>query len=261
MHPALRSWRDELSFRLVRFLAYLGGVAVLSSVSSHLFQSPKVMGAITPVHPPEWIDVERPFPAFALSIPEAADAPAKYAVRRHAGGGGRKDILALGEPDGAVPYLQVEIYRAGSEIVGFDDPKTEIIANARALEPIHVTPLGEPLPSKFGPLALVSFLASKGTQRSCLAFVRAYSDPRLQLSGWFCQGGAEFIEQSTLVCALDRLTLLAAGSEPKLGALFAQAELNRSFCGQRDPILAATPKYHLLWKALAKKPESRRSER
>jgi hypothetical protein len=84
-------------------------------------------------------------------------------------------------------------------------------------------------------LALVSFLASKGTQRSCLAFVRAYSDPRLQLSGWFCQGGAEFIEQSTLVCALDRLTLLAAGSEPKLGALFAQAELNRSFCGQRDP--------------------------
>ena len=84
MHPALRLWRDELSFRLVRFLAYLGGVAVLSSVSSHLFQSPKVMGAITPVHPPEWIDVERPFPAFALSIPEAADAPAKYAVRRHA---------------------------------------------------------------------------------------------------------------------------------------------------------------------------------
>jgi hypothetical protein len=53
MHPALRSWRDELSFRLVRFLAYLGGAAVLSTVASHLFQSPKVMGAITPVHPPE----------------------------------------------------------------------------------------------------------------------------------------------------------------------------------------------------------------
>jgi len=98
VHPALRSWRDELSSRLVRFLAYLGGAAVLSTVASHLFQSPKVIGAITPVHPTEWIDVERPFPAFALSIPEAADAPANYAVRRHAGGGGRKDILALGEP-------------------------------------------------------------------------------------------------------------------------------------------------------------------
>ncbi|HEY6381895.1 MAG TPA: hypothetical protein VIY07_08835 [Pseudolabrys sp.] len=51
------------------------------------------------------------------------------------------------------------------------------------------------------------------------------------------------------------------GSEPKLGALFAQAELNRSYGGQRDPILAATPKYHLLWKALDKKLEFRRSDR
>jgi hypothetical protein len=143
MHPALQSWRDELSSRLVRFLAYLGGAAVLSTVASHLFQSPKVMGAITPVHPPEWMDVERPFPVFALSIPEAAHAPASYAVRRHAAGGGRKDILALGKPDGALPYRQVEIYRAGSEIVGFDDPKMEIIANARALEPTHVNPLAE----------------------------------------------------------------------------------------------------------------------
>jgi hypothetical protein len=114
------------------------------------------------------------------------------------------------------------------------------------------------LASKFGPLTLVPFITSKGTQRYCLGFVRAYDDPRLQLSGWFCQGGTEFTEQSTLACALDRLTLLAAGSEPKLGALFAQAELNRSYRGQRDPLLAATPKYHLLWKALAKRPEPRR---
>ena len=104
----------------------------------------------------------------------------------------------------------------------------------------------------------MSFVTSKGMPRRCLGFVRTYSDPRLQLSGWFCQGGAEFIEQSTLACALDRLTLLAAGSEPKVGALFAQVELNRSYCGQRDTILAATPKYHLLWKALATRPQPRR---
>src|SRR5262245_57384672 len=157
MHPALRSWRNDLSSRLVRFLAYLGGAAVLSTVASHLFQSPKVMGAITPVHPPAWIDVERPLPAFALSIPEAAEVPASYAIRRHAEGGGRKDILALGEPDGAVPYLQIEIYRAGSEAPDFDEAKTEIVANARALGPTQVTRLDEPLVSKFGPLTLVSF--------------------------------------------------------------------------------------------------------
>jgi hypothetical protein len=110
-------------------------------------------------------------------------------------------------------------------------------------------------------LTLASFIASKGTQRNCLAFVRAYSDPRLQLSGWFCQGCPEFIEQSTLSCALDRLTLLAAGSEPSCVPCSPRLKLNRSNCGQRGPILAATPKYHLLWKALAKKLESRRSAR
>ena len=83
--------------------------------------------------------------------------------------------------------------------------------------------------------------------RHCLGFARTYDDPRLQLSGWFCQGGADLIEPSTLACALDRLTLLAAGSEPKVGALFAQAELNRSFCGQRKLLLAPTFKYRALW--------------
>ena len=258
MHPALRSWREELPTSFVRFLAYLGAVALLSIGAAHVSQSPKVMTPITPVHQPDWMEVERPFPAFALSIPEAADMPASYVIRRHAEGGGRKDILTLGEPDNVSPYLQVEIYRPGSEISRFADPKAAIIAGAKALAPIEAQRADEPLASKFGSLAIVSFSTSKGTPRHCLGFVRTYSDPRLQLSGWFCQGGTEFIAQSTLACALDRLTLLAAGSEPKIGAVFAKAELNRSYCGQRDPILAATPKYRLLWKAIANRPEPRR---
>jgi len=258
MHPALRSWREELPTSFVRFLAYLGAVALLSIGAAHVSQSPKVMTTITPVHQPDWIEVERPFPAFALSIPEAADMPASYVIRRHAEGGGRKDILTLGEPNSVSPYLQVEIYRPGSEISRFADPKAAIIAGAKALAPIEAQRADGPLASKFGPLAIVSFSTSKGTPRHCLGFVRTYGDPRLQLSGWFCQGGTEFITQSTLACALDRLTLLAAGSEPKIGAVFAKAELNRSYCGQRDPILTATPKYRLLWKAIANHPEPRR---
>jgi len=61
--------------------------------------------------------------------------------------------------------------------------------------------------------------------------------------------------------ALDRLTLLSADSEPKVAALFAQAELNRSYCGQRNPIPATTPKYHRLWKALTNRTEARRAGR
>jgi hypothetical protein len=257
MHPALRSWRDELPPSFVRLLAYLGAIAVLSIGAARVSQ-PTPMNSVEPIHRPAWVEIERPFPAFALSIPEAADVPAGYAIRRHAEGNGREDILTLGDPDSAAPYLRVEIYRPGSEIRRFANPTAAIVAGAAALGPIEIKLFDEPLASKFGPLTIVSFATSTGAPRSCLGFVRSYDDPRLQLSGWFCQGGSEPIGLSTLACALDRLTLLAAGSEPKIGTLFAQAELNRSYCGQRDPILAATPKYHLLWKALANRPEPRR---
>jgi hypothetical protein len=258
MHPALRSWRDELPSTLVRLSAYLGGVAVLSIVAAEIFRSPSVMTAITPDDATAWIEIERPFPAFALSIPEAADAPATYAIRRHAVGGGRKDILALGDPDSATPYLAVTIYRPGAEIDRFADAQSDVAANAASLGPVVLHRADEPLASKFGPLTIVTFDTSKGTPRHCLGFVRNYDDPRLQLSGRFCQGGADFVDRSTLACALDRLTLLAAGSDPKVGALFAQAELNRSYCGQRDPILASTPRYKTLWKALPSRPDPRR---
>src|SRR5882762_8979482 len=138
MHPALHSWRNDLPTTLVRILAYVGGVALLSTIAAHFFQSPPVMDAITPVHRSEWIEIERPFPAFALSIPEATDVPAHYAIRRHGEGGGRKDIISLGQADGVAPYLQVEIYRPGVEQPRFADPKAEIMSGAAALGPIEV---------------------------------------------------------------------------------------------------------------------------
>ena len=196
-------------------------------------------------------------PGLRAGHPGGRRAPSSYAIRRNRKGDGRKDILALGEPDSAAPYLQVEIYRPGNEIRHFAGPEAEIAEGAAALGRSR-SAAEEPLDSKFGPLTIVAFETSTRHARHCLGFVRAYDEPRLQLSGWFCQSGADFIERSTLACALDRLTLLSAGSEPKIGALFAQAELNRSYCGQRDPILAATPKYKLLWKALANRPEPRR---
>jgi hypothetical protein len=251
MHPALHSWRDDLPAILVRLLAYVGGLAVVSTVAAQFFQSPPVISVITPVHKSDWIEIERPFPAFALSIPEAADVAASYAIRRHITGGGRKDIVSLGQADGIAPYLQVEIYRPGVEQPRFADPKTEIETAAAGLGPVDVTGDSETLATKFGPFSIVTFAATKSPPRKCLAFVRSYDDPRMQISGWFCQGGTELIERSTLACALDRFTLLAAGSEPKVGALFAQAELSRSFCGQRNPLLAPTPKHRALWKATA----------
>jgi hypothetical protein len=252
MHPALNSWREQLPPAFVRMLAYLGGIALLSIGAAQIFQSRPAINPINAADRPQWLEIERPFPAFAVTIPEAAGAPFHYTMMRNRDGGGRKDVLSLGEPDSAAPYLQIEVYRPGSEIRRFARPEAEIVKGAAGLGPAQLG-RGEPLNSKFGTLSIVPFAASKGTPRHCLGFVRAYEEPLLQLSGWFCQGtkfgGGDFIERSTLACALERFTLLSAGSEPKVGALFAQAELRRTFCGQRDPILTPTPKYQLLWKA------------
>jgi hypothetical protein len=256
LHPTLHTWREEASAAAVRLLAYVGGAVVLSILAAHLFRTPAppLSHAAAPSDP--WNDIERPFPAFALSIPEAAESPARYVIRRNVIGGGRKDILTLGNPDTSAPYLAVEIYRPGTEISRFLKPASTIAAGAAALRPTGVR-TEQPLASKFGLLDIVTFKTTKAPVRKCLGFVRTYDDPRLQLSGWFCRGG-EFVQRSTLACALDRLTLLSSGREPKVGELFAKAELNRHFCGERNPILAATPKYRLLWKALADRSEPRR---
>lgn len=256
MHPALHSWRDELPGQAVRLMAYVGGLVLLSMAAAEFYQSTPVKGPIVSADRSDWATVDKPFPAFALSIPEAAGQPQSYVIRRHATSLGRKDILGLGDADGTTPYLEVAIYRAGTEIVRFAPPLDAIVAEASMVAPVNLTPVAEPLATKFGPLTIARFETSQGVHRYCVGFTRAYDDPMLQIAGRFCQS-ERFIAEDTLSCALDRLTLLAAGSEPKIGALFAHAELGRSYCGQRDTLMTATPKHQLLWKALDMQPTRR----
>jgi len=257
LHQALHSWREELPSALVRLGAYVSGLAVMSIAVAAFFQSTPAIKPIKPLNRPQWIAVEPALPAFALDIPEASGAPSSYAIQRHVVGGGRKDVVSLGEPAGVSPFLQVEIYRPGRELTAFAAPQDDLERLAQAVGRVTVPQPEETLTSKFGPLAIAAFDVTAPELRHCVGFVRDFDDPPLRLSGRFCQGGT-FVERATLACALDRLTLLAAKSEPKIGALFAQAELNRNFCGERDPILAPTPKYKMLWQALADRPEPRR---
>jgi hypothetical protein len=262
LHPALHSWREELPATFVRVCAYRCGIGLLSIAAAEFFQSTPLIDPMKSAHQSEWIAIERPLTAFALDIPEAAGVPASYVIRRHAEGGGRKDILSLGEPQGGAPFLQLEIYRPGREINRFAEAQDELAARAAEAGLISAQRQDDLLPSKFGALSILAFDLTEPGLRHCIGFLRNFDDPQsaaplLQLSGRFCQGSG-YVDRSTLSCALDRLTLLAAASEPKIGALFARAELNRHFCGEHDPIIAPTPKYKLLWQALATRPEPHR---
>jgi hypothetical protein len=152
-------------------------------------------------------------------------------------------VLSWGEPAGSSAYVMVEIYRPGSEGERFIDAPSEIAA--RIID-FHVAddvkPAGK-VESKFGPVPLVDFATvQKGEPRRCLGFARAFDEPPMQIAGWYCSASTEVVDRAHVACALDRLTLVSAGSDPKLAEFFARAELKRNFCGQRNPILAATPR-------------------
>jgi hypothetical protein len=241
VHPALHSLSAELRGTFVRLLAYLCGIAALAFFTAGIFRTAPVVAAIEPSPRPEWVEVTRPHPAFDLTIPELFDYAPQYAIRRHADGGGRKDIMTWGEPGRSARYVMVEIYRPGSELERFADPASEIAARAAALGPAGAVKISLPIDSKFGRAASVEFTIGRFGIGHCIGFVHDFDAPRLQISGVSCSMDS-IVDRSSIACALDRLTMLSAGGDARLAELFARAEVNRAFCGQRDPLIAATPK-------------------
>lgn len=227
---------------MVRVSAGLGALAVLAFAAAELSANPPA-AATVPLPRSLWIDANRPQPAFALALPMLAETEHHYAIRRHGAGGGRKDILTWGDIAAEGPFARIEIYRPGKEPDPFAAPLSELAARlARADIADELRPAGM-LESKFGQVALVDFsLRRQQRYRGCTGFVRAFTPVRLQIAGWYCNPGPEPVERATIGCALDRLAMLSAGNDPALAQRFAEAELHRDFCRQRDPILYARAK-------------------
>lgn len=230
-----QSWRGVF----VRTLAYIGGIAMLSVIAAEMFQSVPVVAAVEPASRPDWITVSKPYPAFHLSLHDLPDEQ-RYAIRRHSDGGGRKDILSWGEAGESGRHFTVEIYRPGGELDRFAAPAAEIEMRTADLALRGRIRESLPIETKFGPVATVDFNIGRSGGH-CVGFVRTFDEPRLQLAGLSCNSTA-LVDRSALACAIDRLMLMSAGSDPDIARLFAQAELKRNFCGHRDPILYATPR-------------------
>jgi hypothetical protein len=234
IHPLLRTFAEEVQATLVRACLYACVLAAFVLIGMELFA--RIQGAVVvlPVAP-EWIDVIKPMPAFAVSIPELSSEP-HYAIRRHASGGGRKDIIAFGDAAAQEATATLEVYRPGAEV---DQSESASLPELRLSAPV----VWRMIDTKFG-LAAVEPFTDRGSQgeRRCLRVTRAFDDPRLVINAQFCNPGLELVDRHMVACALDRLTLISAASDPKLTALFARAELKRGFCGQNSVFLAATPR-------------------
>jgi len=234
----------DIRATIVRICAYMGALAILAIGAASLFRPPAGIAAVeqpaTPIS--EWVNVDRPRPAFDLQMPELGASD--YAIMRRPADGARKDVLSFGAPAAPGPYATVEIFRAGSASQRFIDAPSEIAARIVAFSITDDVKSAGTLESKFGAMPLVDFaIAVNGRTRRCLGFARPFDRPPMQISGWYCSPGEEAVDHATLACTLDHLTSLSSGGDPNLAALFANAELKRTFCGQRNPILAATPEH------------------
>lgn len=235
----LRMFEVEFRASMLRVAAYGCALAAIGLIASEFATLPRGAVVAEAAANPDWIEVGRPFPAFAMTMPEFDEAP-RYAIWRHANGGGRKDIFTFGDPATGGASAVVELYRPGAEPDTDPDVVTASIPELRLSgRPVVRTTID----TKFGEVAVDPFMdRAPGGERRCLRFWRAFDAPRLEISGWFCNGGQELVDRGMIACSLDRLTLLAAGSEPRIGALFAQAERKRNFCGANNVFFAATGK-------------------
>ena len=241
---ASRSVPENIEGTIVRMLAYVGALAIFAVAAASFLRAPAVVAAIgpAPAPRPEWVEVERPHAAFDLVLPELGGEPWRYSILLRDRDGGRKDVLSWGEAARSGPYVMVEIYRPGGQGERFIDAPSEIAARIVDFTVTDdVKPAGA-IEGKFGSVPLVDFaIATGGKERRCLGFARPFTDPSMQIAGWYCSAGEAAVPQATLACVLDRLTLISAGGDDRLAQLFARAEIKRTFCGARNPLLAATP--------------------
>jgi hypothetical protein len=259
IHPALTSFADECVATLARLIAYLGGLVLLGITGLHLWDELPAAETVEPAAKPGWSVASRSRPAFAVSAFDPAEKSETYEILRHPEGG-RKDVFHWG-PQGEKPVAELELYRPGGEflqteafpleVFPLEALEAEIAARmdpggGRELEAAGV------VDSKFGTVTLLRLTGHPGGAKACLGFFKRLGGPALQISGWSCLGSGLPARRATIGCMLNRLTLLAAGNEPKLAELFARAELKRGHCAT-----AAASAVSADWMASAENPRLR----
>lgn len=237
------TWRLSLS----RALAAISAVALVAIIAIDLVSPTPARSSVVQEPPAKspWIDIPRAHGAYDLSSPMLAGMEPRYLTRRHRTGGGRKDIITFGSAaNAATPFVQVSLYRPGTEGALAADA-LEAVAAAAAESRIEAALRGPAggIVTKFGELSAVEMrLAHAQGPRNCLAAVGRFDAPSLGLVAWYCNPGDELVAVGQLACLLDRLSLVTSGRDEKLIDFFAKAELNRSFCDARNTLLGNAPR-------------------
>lgn len=190
--------------------------------------------APTAAETPGWTQVRRPIELFVLESPELDRAEARYASR-HNRAGHREDSLGWGNlgtsgPGAAKAHAVVTIGRSE------DAASSSLLvhtARRAALDGIAVVRSARPQPmqTKFGEfeVADMAFSVVDGAESACMAFRHVREGTDVWISGWLCNG-RKVVDRPGLACMLDRLSLMKAGEDKVLRAVFTEAERRRVMC-------------------------------
>jgi len=226
IYPAFTSVADEVCATVARLFVYVGVLALFGILGVHAWDKLQADLAAEPVSQPGWSVADRSHPAFAIGSSDKDAKSDTYVIFRHLGGG-RKDVLRWLGP-GDRPVAEVEIYRPGSEYPAVGVARADLAA--RMISPGADLEAAGVIESKFGSVVLVRQAGATEGMGSCLGFLKRIDVPALQISGWSCRGLSLSSRRADIDCMLNRLTPLSSGNEPKLGELFASAELKRASC-------------------------------
>jgi hypothetical protein len=238
IHPALWSFAEECRGTTVRLTAYVGALALIAIACSYLWDELPLATALEPAARAGWNMADRSHPAFAVSQFDSIGKTEVYEIFRHPEGG-RKDVIRWAATATEKPIAELELYRLGAELAQARPPADEIAAR---MDPDGMRPIaGEGIvDSKFGPVALFGFADRASGGQHCLGFMKNLEAANLRISGWSCQGETLPARRQAIACTLNRLTLLSAGTDPKLAELFAQAELKRGNCASGNAATASS---------------------
>lgn len=239
IHLALAAFADEVVGTLARLIAYVGALALLCILFLAALDQIPDLRDDAPADKPGWSVADRSHPAFAISKPDSSEKTNSYIIFRHPEGG-RRDVLSWVSEAGR-PVAELEVYREGGE---FDvaRPATADLAVQMGLGVATSLEQAGLIDTKFGPVALFRPVATDNGAPACLGYLKRSEEPALQISGFSCRGDTLPARRAAIACMLNRLTLLAAGNEPKLAEMFAHAELKRRACdpqGSSDWLLGA----------------------
>lgn len=245
IHPALRSFALRRRETIVRLMAYCSGLAMLAAIFADLFSAAPAGTETVRPSLRAWTPASRPHAAFSVSHLDLSKKTESYDILRHPQGG-RKDILRWFTDADETPVAEIEIYRPGNELGAFAAADVDLSQRMGPAGQGEAQTAGV-VDTKFGPISLLRFSGAPAASQACLGFVKTFEVPRVRLSGWSCHASSASAQRIFLGCALNRLTLLSAGNDPRLAELFARAELRRSDCvaaastdwatGPQEPVL------------------------